>query len=441
MSAFKAYDIRGVYGKDLTDDLAYRVGYFLPKLLESDHVLVGRDARESSPAVLKAFCQGVNDRGCDVWDIGLCTTPTVYFAGPHLNSKASVMITASHNPREYNGIKISREDSKPVAKETGLPELEQLCKGEVKPQANKGTIIKHDIRKAYLKFLSKWQKPLTGLKVVFDTSNGMEGLYLEDIFGYSGAGCTFINLEIDGTFPNHAPNPLEPKNVVQLQEKVRETGADIGVIFDGDADRVMFVDEKGGFVSPDLIIPIMGRELLKDEKSPVSYDVRTSRSAIEEIRRLGGDPIICQVGHPYAKKLIRDRDAIFGGELAGHFYFRDNSYCDSGIIAALIVLGIVAKSEKSLSEMISEINKYHYSGEINFKAENKDELMEMVLNNYPGGKLNDLDGYRVDFEDWWYSIRKSNTEPYLRLTCEANTKQMMEQRVAEITKIIEDNRA
>jgi len=440
MSAFKAYDVRGIYGEDLTDELAYRVGYHLPELLDSDHVLIGRDARTSSPSLFKAMCEGVLDRGCDVWDIGICTTPTVYFAAPHLEAKASVMITASHNPKEYNGFKISREEARPVGKETGLVELEALCQQKPSPSGERGRIISHDLRSPYLEFVGQWRKPLNGLKIVFDSSNGMEGLYLREVFEHSGAECTYINLEVDCTFPNHEANPLVVENVRQLQDKVREKKADVGCIFDGDSDRVMFVDNEGEFVFPDLVIGVMASELLKHEKGAVLYDVRSSRSVIQEIEKYGGTPTLCRVGHTYAKALLRETNGVFGGELAGHYYFRENSYCDSAIIACLVVLGILAESPQTLAETIDEIRKYHYSGEINFKAENKDELMDLVQAHFKGGRIDTLDGIRADFEDWWYNLRKSNTEPYLRLVVEAVSPERLDEKVAEIKGSIEENR-
>ncbi len=443
MSVFKAYDVRGVYGEELNEELAYRVGYFLPELLQSDHVLIGRDARLSSPSLFEAMSRGVMDAGCDVWDIGICTTPTVYYAGPFLGARACVMITASHNPPKYNGFKISRELAKPVGKETGLMDLEKLCQKKPEPIANKGKIITHDIREGYLDFVRKWQKPLNGLKIVFDSSNGVEGLYLKDIFDKSGAEVHYINLEVDGTFPNHEPNPLEVENCHQLMAKVKEVKADVGVIFDGDADRCIFVDEKGQFVFPDIVMGIMARDLLKKRPGVVGYDVRSSRSVTEEIKRQGGDPRICRVGHSYAKKLLRETDGTFGGELAGHYYFRDNNYCDSALIAALVVLGILADSKKagkeSMSEMIASITRYHYSGEINFKAENKDELIQIVSDHFKhfGGESSDLDGIRVDFKDWWYNLRKSNTEPYLRLVTEASSKEQLDANIRTITELIQ----
>ena len=441
MSVFKAYDVRGIYPTAINEEIAYKVGYFLPELLDSNHVMIGRDARVSSPALFEAMSNGVLDRGCDVWDIGICTTPTVYFAGPHLGAQASVMITASHNPKEYNGFKISREEAKPIGAETGLPELEELCKQDVNPSGARGKVIQYILREEYLRFVARWKKPLDGLKIVFDPSNGMEGVYLEEVFRDSGAQCTFINLEVDCTFPNHEANPLEPKNVVQLQNKVLETGADVGCIFDGDSDRVMFVDEKGSFVFPDIVIGLMGRGLLKDQTGAVLYDIRSSRSVIEEISRLGGTPTLCKVGHSYAKALLRKTNGVFGGELAGHYYFRENSYCDSAIIACLVVLGILNESKQSLSEIIAEISKYQYSGEINFRAENKDELIEILTTCYDGGEMSDLDGIRIDYPSWWFNCRKSNTEPYLRLVVEAATSEELETRVKEISELIEANKS
>lgn len=439
MSVFKAYDVRGVFGQGIDEELAYKVGNFLPQLLNSDHVMIGRDARTSSPVLFDAMCKGVTDRGCDVWDIGLCTTPTIYYAAPKLNAKASVMITASHNPPEYNGFKISKELAKPVGQESGLPQLEKLCEGDAYVADKKGQIKPFNIRQDYLDFTKKWLKPLNGLKVVFDSSNGMEGLNLKDTFEQSGAECTYLNLDVDCTFPNHEANPLVIENVQQLMNKVREVGADVGVMFDGDSDRAVFVDEKGQYVFPDLIIGLMARDLLKNRRGTVIYDIRSSRSVIDEIKRLGGTPRICKVGHSYAKALLRETDGVFGGELAGHYYFNENNYCDSAIIATLVVLGFLANSDQSLSEIISEISKYEYSGEINFKAENKDELIDLVKQSFPGGESSELDGLRVDYEDWWFNVRKSNTEPYLRLVCEAANKDLLSEKVKSISDIIHSN--
>lgn len=441
MSVFKAYDVRGVYGQGLDEDVAYKVGYFLPELLDSDHVLIGRDARVSSPALFAAMCRGVQDRGCDVWDIGMCTTPATYFATSFLKAAASVMITASHNPPEYNGFKISSFEARPVGQDSGLKTLEKMCQeGQITVSEKKGKIISYDIRTDYLKFISSWKKSLKGLKIVFDSSNGMEGLYLKDVFADCGADCTFINLEVDGTFPAHEANPLVEENILQLRAKVLELKADVGVIFDGDADRVAFLDETGAFVYPDIALGLMAREILKKEKTSVSCDIRSSRSTIEEIERHGGTPLICRVGHVFAKALIRQHDAALGGELAGHYYFRENSYCDSGLIACLSMLGIIAEAGKPVSALVKEITKYHYSGEINFKLENKDELIEIVKNHFPGGQLSDLDGIRVDFADWWYNLRKSNTEPYLRLVCEATTTEMLQEKIKIMTDLIEKHR-
>ena len=444
MGAFHAYDIRGIYNVDFDKATAYKVGYFLPELLSADKVLVGRDARVSSPEIHEYLLKGLTDAGADVYDIGLSTTPMVYFGTANYGFKASVQITASHNPAEYNGMKVSRENALPVGLDTGLGMIKQWVEsGRECPVADKrGEVYPMDIKKDYLDFLLKYKGDWSGLKIAMDVSNGMASLFVRDIFGNQPA---YIYEDMDGSFPNHEPNPLNPKNIVDLQKLVAEVKADIGVIYDGDADRVMFVDENSRFISPDLMIAVLGHYFLEErgEKGAVLQDIRSSKAVGEYLAPMGGDMHTWRVGRAYAALKLRELDGVYGGELAGHYYFRDFFYSDSGILASILILNVVAKMKAegvSLSELISRIEKYQNSGEINFKLERKQEAMDAVRDYFMSTEnataSMDFDGYRVEFPQWWFNIRPSNTEPYLRFLCEATSKELLDEKVAKVREIV-----
>lgn len=440
MKAFHAYDIRGIYNQDFNKDDAYKIGYFLPGLLKTNKVLVGRDVRVSSPEIFEYLCKGINDAGADVYNLELSTTPMVYFITAKHGFDASVMITASHNSKEYNGMKISRTDALPVGYDSGLNKLEEMMQTkEVKIKKKRGTVISYDQKNEYLNFLKKYLPDLSPLKIAVDCSNGMAALLIKELLGNVPV---YIYDELDGTFPNHEANPLVAKNIVDLQNLVRKEKADIGIIFDGDADRVMFTDENGKFISPDLMIAVLA-DYFKDEKGKFLQDIRTSKAVAEYI----GDRFemnMWRVGRAYAALKLREIDGVFGGEFAGHYYFRDFYYSDSGLLATLIFLDVISENKKksiSVSEMISKIEVYENSGEINFKLEKKKEAIEAVKDFYfqlseEPAAFYDFDGYRIEYNDWWFSIRPSNTEPYLRILVEAKSKELLDKRVKEITEII-----
>ena len=389
MGAFHAYDIRGVYNVDFDKLTAYKVGYFIPGLLSADKVLVGRDCRVSSPEVHEYLVKGITDAGADVYDIGLSTTPMVYFGTANYGFKASVQITASHNPREYNGMKVSRENALPVGLDSGLGQIRDWIEsGRPTPVAPKrGKVVSMDIRRDYLEFLSGFKGDYSGLKIAFDLSNGMAALLAREIFGDSPS---YIFDDIDGTFPNHEPNPLIPNNVEPLRTLVRETGADIGVIYDGDADRVMFVDNEANFISPDLMIAVLGHYFVEERglKGIVLQDIRSSKAVGEYLSPMGCEMRTWKVGRAFAARMLRDLDGVWGGELAGHYYFRDFFYSDSGLLASMLILRVVAsmKSRRvSLSELISRIARYKNSGEINFRVEDKKGAMEAVREYFTWG--------------------------------------------------------
>ena len=446
MGAFHAYDIRGVYGVDFTRETVYKTGYFLPRLLGVDKVLVGRDCRVSSQEIHDALCDGIRDAGADVWDIGLSSTPMVYFSTVNYNFGASVQITASHNPAQYNGMKVSRENALPVGLDSGLGQIRDwIDGGELTPAAaRRGGIHSLDIHDDYIRFMSRFKGDYGNLKLAFDLSNGMSCLFAHEVFGETPA---YIFDTVDGRFPNHDPNPLVPKNVEPLKELVRRTGADVGVIYDGDADRVMFVDDRARFVAPDLIIALMALYFCDErgEKNPrVLQEIRSSKAVGEFLEQYGAELHTWKVGRAFAAPKLREIDGLWGGELAGHYYFKDFFYSDSGLLSSLIVLRIVSALKKKgvrFSEQIDAMTAYCNSGEINFRLDDKPAAMKAVCEHFSAAekplKVMDFDGYRLEFRDWWFNIRPSNTEPYLRFICEAHTPEMLEQKVKEAQELLE----
>lgn len=441
MGAFHAYDIRGIWGEDWNLDTAYKVGYFIPQLLGTDKVLVGRDCRVSGKEIHDALIKGINDAGADVDDIGYSSTPLVYFGTAAYGYKASVQITASHNPPEYNGMKVSRENALPVGLDTGLGQIKQwIDEGRPTPVAAKrGTIKEIDIKPEYIKFLMKYKGDYSNLKIAFDLSNGMSTLFAKEIF--KGEDATYLFDEMDGRFPNHEPNPLVPKNVEPLKKLVNDIKADIGVIYDGDADRVMFVDDKARFVAPDLVVALMARYFCDErgEKNPrVLQEIRSSLAVAEELTaNYGADVHTWRVGRAFAAPKLREIDGLWGGELAGHYYFKDFFYSDSGMLSSIIVLRIVSALKKQgikLSEEMDRLTKYKNSGEINYKLEDKKGAMDAVKAFFESRetptKVMDFDGYRLEFPGWWFNIRPSNTEPYLRFICEAQSQEVLEEKIA-----------
>jgi phosphomannomutase len=447
MGAFHAYDIRGVYGKDFDKEIVYKAGFFLPELLESDKILVGRDVRTSSPEIREYLLKGITDAGADVYDLGLTTTPMVYYATGKYGFRASVQITASHNPKEYNGLKVSGENALPVGFDTGLGKLKEWVETRaIVPSERRGKVKELDVRGEYLDFLSNYKKDISNLNVGMDMSNGMAGLLIKDVFGPASETINYIYEEPDGTFPNHEANPLVAENIRDLQRLVKEKGCDVGVIFDGDGDRVMFTDEKGSFISPDLVIALMGHYFFGERglKGKVLQDIRSSKSVSEYLAPMGAEVYTWRVGRAYAAHKLREIGGLYGGELAGHYYFRDFFYSDSGILASLIVLGIIAdmkRKGRALSNVIDEIRNYHNSGEINFRIENKSEAMELLKNHFTAIEkpvaLMDFDGYRVEFPEWWFNVRPSNTEPYLRFIAEASSESLLKEKVDIVKSLLE----
>ena len=445
MGAFHAYDIRGRWGVDFDRDTVYKVGFFLPELLGCREVAVGRDMRLSSPVIHEALLKGLTDAGADVFDLGMATTPYVYYATAAKGFKASVQITASHNPKDDNGT-IERW----IAEDRPCDPVSQERRGKVYPL---------DLREEYLAFQRRYVGDLSDLHICADLSNGVSSLFVKELLPSS---VEYICDALNGSFPCHEPNPLIPENTRMLREYVKSHGCDIGVIYDGDADRVMFVDERGEFISPDLMIALMGHFFMEGTgTSPAArerlalksagqiaevralQDIRSSKAVGEYLSPMGVQMHTWRVGRAYAAPKLREIDGLFGGELAGHYYFKDFFYSDSGIMASLIILDIVAEMKrrgKSLSQLVAGISKYCNSGEINFKVQDKPAAMEAVRNYFislesPTAVM-DFDGYRVEFPQWWFNIRPSNTEPYLRFICEASSHELLADKVAQAREII-----
>lgn len=443
MGAFHAYDIRGVFGQDFNLDDVYRMGYFLPQVLAAKTFLIGRDVRISSPDIHQQLIDGLTDAGAQVSDAGLATTPMIYFGTARFGFEASVMITASHNPAEYNGLKVSAANAVPVGYDSGLNNLEKLVYSD-SPVIKKegGRVDRKDFKADYLAFLLKYQNDYSGLNYGIDVSNGMAGLFVDDIFGHSPF---YLFKDLDGHFPNHEANPLEPKNIVDLQNLVRTNKLDFGVIFDGDADRVMFVDENGTFISPDLLIALLGHYFLEDrkEQGPVIHDIRSSKAIAEYLEPMGGKTYMWKVGRAFAANKLREINGIYGGELAGHYYFRDFYYSDSGLLAAILIVNEFARLKSqgvTVSEAIARIRTYDCSGEINFKIAAKKEAMDAVLEYFTSKEqplaFYDFDGYRIEYAKWWLNIRPSNTEPYLRLIVEASGKELLYEKTETVKGIL-----
>lgn len=479
MSFFKAYDMRGTFGADFDLDTVYRVGLALPRVVKGRRWLVGRDCRTTSDAVHDALVTGLAEAGVEVTDLGRCTTSMVYFFTAEEDFDGSVMITASHNPPTDNGLKVSMKTALPVGYANGLDEVERLvgtafselhyggtCGAEPALRAQ-GTELAPPTDAVRLARYIAWQREHSSLithpsslSLAVDCSNGMASILAHELF----PGAVFLNDTPDGTFPAHSPNPLNAAAREQLARVVRERKLDCGVIFDGDADRAMFVDENGDFVQPDYLIPIVARAtigrpggLLDGSSAPatqtskhpnnpkVIHDVRTSRGAIETLREMGCEPVMVPVGHAFAKPILRKIGAVCGGELAGHYYFGEFFGCDSGVLAALRVLSEVAKAKaagRTFSQMMAPIvTRYANSGELNFKVEDKDAAIARVLacaaTLARETARSTMDGYRLEYDEGWISVRKSNTEPYLRLLVEADTKARLDAWVARLKEAIE----
>ncbi|MDA3939879.1 MAG: phosphomannomutase/phosphoglucomutase [Spirochaetia bacterium] len=445
MSVFKENDIRGLFPKEWDKELAFLIGNYLPEIFQIDKIVIGRDGRESSIEILEYLNLGLATAGVDVTEIGIVDTPAVYFAIENYNFDLGIMITASHNPAGYNGLKITGNTSNPIDIISGIEALEKLVilnKNNLKITVSKDNIKFLDIKSEYVKYLGTFHVKGQKLKAVFDCSNGSGGKFIDSILSNFSGEIIVINSEIDGNFPNHGPNPVLKENLKQIQEVITENKADIGFVFDGDADRVVMIDGSGEIISPDLITAILGLYYFKyqpqsfEGNNTVLVDIRSSNSIREYLTGLGAEVELCPAGHGKIKKIMRDKKALFAGELSGHYYFMESFYSDSAWLSIFRVLSVLSEETKTLLELKNEILQYHFSGEISFQIEDKEGAINRLLNQFNDALINNLDGYRFDYSDWWFIIRKSGTEPLIRLVVEAKSEEILNQRIHQLTEII-----
>jgi len=440
---FKAYDVRGVYPEQFDEDASRRIGRAFARWVDADRLVVGRDCRLSSPALSEAFVDGVTAEGTGVVDLGLATTDLVYFASGRL-SLPGAMFTASHNPPKYNGLKLCRPGAAPVGEETGLRDVRDLAaglNGASAATAAVGTVERRDLLEDYIEHLLSFAdvNAFRPLSVAADAANGMAGLVVPRLFERLPATLVPLYMDLDGTFPNHPADPLQPENQRDLRQAVLRSGADLGLAFDGDADRVFLVDERARDVSGSLVTALVAKAMLQRfPGSKVVYNLICSWAVPEVIRENGGEPVRTRVGHSFIKQVMAETGAVFGGEHSGHYYFRDHYRADSGLVASMVVLDQLSKAGIPLSGLLAPFDRYRSSGEINSDVADQAGKIEEIAAAYRQGGQDRLDGLTVSFDDWWFNVRASNTEPLLRLNVEARTAALLEEKTAEVLSIIRD---
>ncbi len=448
---FKAYDVRGLYPEQIDEKAAWRIGnaaacFLRSKLTgydrgqkEGQAVVVGHDMRSHSPALAKSLMEGITAAGADVVFIGMIDTPQIYFAINHLSACGGIQVTASHNPAQYNGCKISGQKAVPVGQDTGLQDIKKiaLSKPQQVPAEAVGKIMKKDLTEPYKRHVHRFlHSTVRPLKIVIDASNGMAGKWVPVLFGDIGLHVTAINFEHDGQFV-HDPNPLVEANLKELKAAVKTQKADLGICFDGDADRLIVVDEKGKSVGCDILTALLAQYFLKSHPgSTIVYDLRSSRIVKETVEKLGGQAKRERVGHAFMKKTLKETNAIFGGELSGHFYYRDNFYADSGMLTLVHLLNILSETNKTMSQLIAPLLKYRSSGEMNFEVPDKREMMDQLAGKYADAAIDHLDGVTIQFPDWWFNCRPSNTEPLLRLNVEADNLKHLNQKLTDLKALL-----
>ncbi|MBR2345381.1 MAG: phosphomannomutase/phosphoglucomutase [Lentisphaeria bacterium] len=432
---FKAYDIRGIYPSDINADVAYAIGRAYITFTGAKKVVIGRDMRPHSQQLFDGLSRGITDQGADVIDIGLSSTPQSYFANGTLKADGSVMITASHNPGEWNGMKLCRANAVPISGATGIMDIQKIVENRAwnEPDA-KGSISTYDIKAEYKAFLRSFGKLDRKLKVVVDYANAM-GLYeiagITDLFDIVPLYDT-----LDGTFPNHEANPLQTETLDAIRAKVKEVGADFGAAFDGDADRCGFIDDQGEIIPMDLFTALIAQDILSRGPATILYDLRSSRAVKECIEANGGKAVQCRVGHAFIKNQMREYDAVFAGELSGHYYFKQNFTAESQGLAMIMLANLICAKNVPLHELVAPLRKYYSSGEINSKVADVAPILDALRQKYADGHMFELDGISSEYDNWWFNVRASNTEPLLRLIVEADTRELMEAKRDELLKLI-----
>jgi len=444
---FCAYDIRGLYPQDLGGEGAFLIGQAFVRFLEKPGVkkadklkiAVGCDNRLSSPTLSRSLFNGITNMGADVVDLGLITTPMLYFAVARYRYDGGIIITASHNPKEYNGLKMVRENAIPISEASGIKEIQRLAGLPLQSDEPKGAVLsaKGVVAKDYTAFNLKDvnKGDLKGLKIVIDTANAVSGIIIPEIFKNLPCRITHLFKKSDGRFPNHPPDPLPPKNLKALRAAVLAKKADLGIAFDGDGDRIIFVDEKGEPVSGNFIAALMANLILKKHPGEkILYDVRSSNIIKETIESGGGKPVIGRIGHSFIKEKMRKEQILFASELSGHYYHKNHYFCEAPFFVLFTILKELSK--KPFSQLIEPYKKYYHSGEINFEIADKKTAILLLEKRYADGRLLKIDGLRVDYQDWWFLARASNTEPLLRLVIEAKTKALLDKKKEELKALL-----
>ena len=446
-SLFKAYDVRGIVPTELTPEIARLIGRALVATLNPGTVVVGRDMRVSSPELATALMDGIRDGGANVVDVGMVSTDALSFAIGNYGYPAGVMVTASHNPPEYNGFKIAREQARALSLSDGLDKIRDRILENTLPaplaDAKRGMRQSRDILDDYAAHMLSLidVRRLRPLKIAIDAGNGMAGLTVPRVFRNLPIEITPLYFEPDGTFPNHPANPIEPENTEELRKVVKENHLDLGAAFDGDADRVFLIDERGSFVGGDMLTAMVASRMLdRNPGAAIVYNLISSRGVPELIAAKGGRAIRSRVGHSYIKETMRKEDAVFGGEHSGHFYFRDNWYADSGMAALLFALEMISEEDKPLSAVIAPLDHRFRSGEINSEVANPEATTQAIEDHYRemGAEIDHLDGITVNFPDWWFNLRASNTQPLLRLNVEADNEALLEEKTQEVLSMIRE---
>ncbi|MGA7628918.1 MAG: phosphomannomutase/phosphoglucomutase [Methanoregula sp.] len=442
---FKAYDVRGVYPGELDETTAEKIGVAFANLMNSGSIAVGRDCRPSSPAIASAFIRGYIRGGGRVTDFGLASSPLLYYAIISGNFDGGAMVTASHLPPEINGIKLCREQAIPLSGDKGLPALEHLVatdpgKGQTPDRPAPGLYTRGDMTGSYIDMVAGFIHARRPLTLAIDAGDGMAGPEIQRLFAKIPTLTTVaVNLEPDGRFPHHGANPFLLSATNELQELVRESGADFGAAFDGDADRCIFIDEKGARVPADLVTALIAQHyLLQEPGATVLYDLRSSRVVAETVSHAGGRGLRCRVGHAFIKEQMRQENALFAGELSGHYYFRDTGFCDNGIIAMVQMINLLSEKDLPLSQLVAPLKKYSSTGEINIQVNRLDLIMGALRSAFPDAQTNTLDGLTMEYPAWWFNIRSSHTEPLIRLNLEADTKACMNKYTSEVLQVIRD---
>ena len=439
MSIFKAYDIRGTYPDQIDAKIAFQIGAAMVRFLSAKRLVVGRDMRTMAPQIQDAVIDGMLSQGCDVVDIGLASTPMVYYAIGKIPCDGGMAVTASHNPKQYIGFKMCRGQARPLSGDTGIQEIRKMAEaGDLPPAARRGKRDFVDVTKDWVQHIAGFAKGIKPMKICVDYANGMGANESPAIFAaIPGLQVVPLYDELDGTFPNHEANPLKESNLDVLRALVKKEKAPIGLSFDGDADRCAFVDEEGRTVHADLITVILARDMLRRHPGKgIIYDLRSSKVVPEEITKMGGRPVRERVGHSFMKETMRRTDCIGGGELSGHFYFAENYFTDCGVLAAILVLNELSASGKTLKQLADPLRKYFGTGEINFQVDDKQERMQAVAARYADAKIDHLDGITVTYPDWWVNVRPSNTEPFLRMCLEADTAALRNEKKAELMALL-----